>query len=145
METSKLNVACSHCLTINRIPADRLIDGPVCGRCSHELLDGLAIELNDATFDFVTARTDLPVLVDFWAPWCGPCLAMAPQFEQASLALKGRAVFAKINSDINQITAQRFGIRSIPTLVLFQGGRETLRQTGALQTRELVAFASGES
>ncbi|WP_418320195.1 thioredoxin TrxC [Piscinibacter sakaiensis] len=140
MDNSSPHVACSHCQAVNRIPAERLGESPVCGRCGNALLDGTPIELDDANFDRVTSRTDLPVLVDFWAPWCGPCHAMAPQFDQASRQLKGRVLTAKVNVDASPQTAQRFGIRSIPTLVRLQHGREVARQAGATQAAQIVAF-----
>ena len=114
--------------------------GPVCGRCKKELLDGRPVELTDANFDLFTQRTELPVLVDFWAPWCGPCIGMAPQFDLAAKQLKGRAVLVKVNSDDNPDTSSRFGIRSIPTLVRLQDGREKSRQTGALQAVQIVSL-----
>jgi thioredoxin 2 len=123
------------------VPTPRLADDPVCGRCGQPLLDGRPIELTDANFDAITTRTDLPVLVDFWAPWCGPCVGMAPQFERAAQQLKGRVLFAKVDSDANPQTASRFGIRSIPTLVRLASGRELARQSGALQAGQIVAFA----
>jgi len=141
MEQATLKIACSHCQTLNRVPTQRLADDPVCGKCGHELLDGRPIELTDATFDAFTARTELPVVVDFWAPWCGPCVAMAPQFEQAARQLKGRVLLAKVNSDNNPQTAGRLGIRSLPTLVRLQAGRELARQSGAVQAAQIVAFA----
>lgn len=140
MESNILNVACAHCLATNRLPASRLADEPVCGRCKKELLDGRPVELSDANFDLFTQRTELPVLVDFWAPWCGPCIGMAPQFDLAAKQLKGRAVLAKVNSDDNPQTSARFGIRSIPTLVRLEGGRERSRQTGALQAAQIVSL-----
>ena len=139
---SKLHVVCAHCLATNRVPAARLAGDPVCGRCGKELLNGRPIELTDANFDAVTSRTGLPVLVDFWAPWCGPCVAMAPQFERASQQLKGRVLFAKVNSDENPLISRRFGIRSIPTLVRLDAGREVARQAGALQAGQIVSFAA---
>ena len=139
--TSTLHVVCAHCLATNRVPAARLAGDPACGRCGKELLNGRPIELIDANFDAVTSRTGLPVLVDFWAPWCGPCRAMAPQFERASQQLKGRVLFAKVNSDENPQTSRRFAIRSIPTLVRLDDGREVARQTGALQAGQIVSFA----
>ena len=139
---STLHVVCAQCLATNRVPATRLTNDPVCGRCGKELVTGRPIELTDANFDAVTGRTALPVLVDFWAPWCGPCLAMAPQFERASLQLKGRVLFAKVNSDENPLISRRFGIRSIPTLVRLDAGREVARQAGALQAGQIVSFAA---
>jgi len=140
MESNRLNVACAHCLATNRVPASRLADDPVCGRCGKDLLSGQPVELSDADFDRFTRQTELPVLVDFWAPWCGPCLGMAPQFDLAASQLKGRAVLAKLNSDDNPKTSNRFGIRSIPTLVRLEGGIERSRQTGALQAGQIVSL-----
>jgi len=137
------HVACRHCGAVNRIPAARLVDDPVCGRCGRALLDGQPVELSDANFDQVVERSDLPVVVDFWAPWCGPCRQMAPQFEQAAGTLKGRALLVKVNSDDNPRTASRFGIRSIPTLVKLQHGREVARVAGARPAGQIVQFAGG--
>jgi len=143
MESSNnLHIVCAHCLATNRVPAARLANDPVCGRCGKELLSGRPVELTDANFDAVTSRTGLPVLVDFWAPWCGPCVAMAPQFERAALQLKGRVLFAKVNSDENPLISRRFGIRSIPTLVRLDAGREVARQAGALQAGQIVSFGA---
>jgi|SRR5689334_20614897 len=140
--SSNLHVVCAHCLATNRVPSARLGNDPVCGRCGKELLNGQPIELTDANFELVTRGTKLPVLVDFWAPWCGPCLAMAPQFERAAQQLKGRVLFAKVNSDDNPVTSRRFAIRSIPTLVRLDAGREVARQAGALQAGQIVSFAA---
>ncbi|MEO7854602.1 MAG: thioredoxin TrxC [Rubrivivax sp.] len=137
------HVACAHCASTNRVPADRLGDDPVCGRCGQPLLDGRPVELTDANFDKVVAGSDLPVVVDFWAPWCGPCRQMAPQFEQAALSLKGKALFVKLNSDDNPNTSARFGVRSIPTLVKLQRGNEVARVAGARPAGQIVQFAQG--
>ena len=142
MSSSSTHVVCPHCGATNRLPTDRLGDDPGCGRCSAALLDGQPVELTDANFEAVTRRTELPVLVDFWAPWCGPCRMMAPAFAQAASQLKGRALLVKINSDDNPQTAARFGIRSIPTLVRLQQGQELRRQSGALPASQIVALAS---
>ena len=140
MESDRLNVACAHCLATNRIPVPRLTDDPVCGRCGKALLDGHPLTLGDANFERITQRTELPVLVDFWAAWCGPCVGMAPHFEQAARQLKGRALLVKVDSDHNPATSTRFGIRSLPTLVLLQAGEERSRQSGALQTGQIVSL-----
>jgi thioredoxin 2 len=141
MDMPKLHVACPHCGATNRLPAARVAEQPVCGRCGQALLDGRPIELGDADFDAAVAASTLPVLVDFWAPWCGPCRAMAPAFEQAGRTLHGRALLVKVNSDDNPALSARFGIRSIPTLVRLAQGRETGRQSGALPASAIVALA----
>ncbi|MFO1270698.1 MAG: thioredoxin TrxC [Rubrivivax sp.] len=136
-----LLVKCPHCAATNRLPAARLGEAPVCGRCGQPLLDGSPLALTDADFDAAVQASPLPVLVDFWAPWCGPCRMMAPAFEQAGKALAGRALLVKVNSDENPRLSARFGIRSIPTLVRLEGGRETARQSGAVPANAIVAFA----
>lgn len=140
-----MHIACPSCRATNRVPDERLVDDPVCGRCGAALLDGTPIELTDANFEAVTARTELPVVVDFWAAWCGPCRAMAPQFAQAARELKGRVLFAKVDSDANPQTAARFAIRSIPTMVKLERGRETKRQSGALPAAQIVAWAGASA
>jgi thioredoxin 2 len=140
-ERTPTRVACPHCGATNRVPAARLGEDPVCGRCGQALLDGQPVELSDANFDQVVAASDLPVVVDFWAPWCGPCRQMAPQFEQAAHTLKGKALLVKVNSDDNPRTASRFGIRSIPTLVRLQHGSEVARAAGARPAGQIVQFA----
>jgi thioredoxin 2 len=141
MDNTKLLLACPHCQAQNRLPAARIDEGPDCGRCGQPLLQGQPVELGDADFDAVVAATRRPVLVDFWAAWCGPCRMMAPAFEQAGRQLAGQALFVKVDSDHNPQLSARFGIRSIPTLVRLDGGRETARQSGALPASAIAAMA----
>jgi thioredoxin 2 len=142
MNTPALLIRCPHCGTSNRVPADRAGDQPQCGHCHRPLLDGPPLELTDENFDAVARSATVPVLVDFWAPWCGPCRAMAPAFEQASRQLAGQALLVKVNSDDNPELSARFGIRSIPTLVRLDRGAETRRQSGALPASAIVQLAS---
>lgn len=133
-----MQVACAHCATTNRIAAGRLGEGPKCGKCGEPLLPGKPVALDDATYDTVIARTGLPVVVDFWAGWCGPCRAMAPQFEAAARAMQSQVLFAKVDTEAAQDVAARAGIRAIPTLILFRGGREIARHSGVMEARALV-------
>ena len=133
-------IVCPHCATLNRVPEERVQDNPVCGQCGKELLTGQPVELTDATFDRFVGKSELPVLVDFWAPWCGPCKMMAPQFAQAAAQLKGRAVLVKVDTDDNPQVSVRNRIRSIPTLALYRGGQEVKRQSGVMPTQELMRW-----
>jgi thioredoxin 2 len=135
-------VVCPHCAALNRVPSERLGEDPVCGKCGTPLLDGKPVTLDDARFARFVAKSDLPVIVDFWATWCGPCLAMAPQFEAAASQLKGQAVLAKVDSDASPQTSSRFAIRSIPTMVKLDHGREVKRQAGAVQAAQIVGWAT---
>ena len=136
-----MHVVCPHCFSINRVPPERAQQHPQCGSCHRELLPAAPVDLGDAEFERFVSRSELPVLVDFWAPWCGPCRMMAPQFEQAAQLLQGRAVLAKVHSDDNPQTSVRHRIRSIPTMLLFQGGHEARRHSGAMPAREIVRWA----
>jgi thioredoxin 2 len=141
MDDIRLHIACPHCQATNRLPASRIDEAPNCGRCGQPLLQGQPIELSDADFDAVVGATKQPVLVDFWAAWCGPCQMMAPAFAQAGKQLAGRALLVKVDSDANPQLSARFGIRSIPTLVRLKDGQETRRQSGAIPASAIVALA----
>ena len=136
----KLILACPQCLTSNRVPAGRLAEEPKCGKCKAPLLDGKPVALGEANFDSFIGRSDLPVVVDFWAAWCGPCRMMAPAFEQAARELKTRVRFAKLDTEAAQGVAARYGIRSIPTMILFRGEREAARTSGAMDARAIKAW-----
>ena len=133
-------IVCPHCLTTNRIPPERAAEEPACGHCHEALLGAAPVPLDDTSFDKVVAKTELPVVVDFWASWCGPCLMMEPHFANAAARLKGKALFAKVDSDASPRTSSRFAVRSIPTLLLMRGGQEVKRQAGAIQTGQIVAW-----
>ena len=128
-------VGCPKCAALNRVPSERLGEGPVCGKCKTALLPGKPVEVGEMTFEAAVLRTELPVVVDFWADWCGPCHAMAPGFERAAGEMKTRARFAKLDTEAAQGIAARYGIRSIPTLILFRDGQEAARVSGAMDAR----------
>jgi thioredoxin 2 len=133
-----LIVVCPHCHAANRVPAERLAAGGTCGRCKGALFTGEPLALDAASFDKHVGRSDLPLVVDFWAPWCGPCRMMAPAFAQAAKTLEPRFRLAKVNTEEAQALATRFGIRSIPTI--FRNGQEIARQAGAMDTNSIVSW-----
>jgi thioredoxin 2 len=138
-----MKLVCPQCGTANRLPDERLHHHPVCGRCSTELMQPHPVPLTDATFAAFVAGTELPVLVDFWADWCGPCKVMAPQFERAAEQLRD-VRFAKVDSDANPRASASHRVRSIPTVILFRGGRELARQSGAIAAADLVRWVQAE-
>lgn len=131
-----LILACPSCNTLNRFPREKLAAGPAgkCGHCGSPLFAGHPVALTAGTFDAHASKSDIPVLIDFWAPWCGPCKAMAPQFERAAARLEPAVRLAKINTDEEQELAGRFAIRGIPTMILFHHGREVARQSGVMDS-----------
>ncbi len=135
-----IHIVCPHCDAINRVPESRLGGGAKCGKCSAPLFSAKPLELNEQRFARHIQKSDLPVLVDFWAPWCGPCKMMAPAFEEAARRLEPQVRLVKVNTEENQAVAAGFGIRSIPTLVLFRGGREVARVAGAMDAGGLVSW-----
>ncbi|WP_298397510.1 thioredoxin TrxC [uncultured Azonexus sp.] len=135
-----LHIVCPQCTAVNRVPQARLRESPVCGKCGQALFTGHPVALTDASFDKMIARNDIPVLVDFWAPWCAPCRMMAPQFEQAAADLEPLVRLAKVDTEAEQMLASRHGIRSIPTLTLFKDGREIARQAGAMGAADILRW-----
>ncbi len=138
--TDSAHIVCPACAAVNRIPLTRLGDGPKCGKCHESLFMAHPVELTGASFEKTISRNDIPVLVDFWAPWCGPCKMMAPAFEAAAQQLEPRVRLAKLNTENEQVIAGRFGIQSIPTLALFRNGREIARQPGAMGASDIVRW-----
>ncbi|WP_439135986.1 thioredoxin TrxC [Pseudomaricurvus sp.] len=131
------NVTCPKCNAKNRLPTDRLGDGPKCGKCKKPIFAGKPVELSSANVAAVLNHNEIPVLVDCWAPWCGPCKSFAPVFEQAARELEPRLRLAKLNSEAQQGIAGRWKIRSIPTLILFKAGKEVARLSGAVPLGQL--------
>lgn len=140
MQTSKATVRCPFCSRLNRVDLARAGDRPKCGQCGKPLLLDRPVVVTDADFERVVGNTDVPVVVDFYADWCGPCKIMAPVLDELARSRMGEVLVAKLDTDRNPATANRFAIRGIPTLIVFRGGREVARETGAIPAPRLNAL-----
>jgi thioredoxin 2 len=142
--TESLHLVCPSCNAVNRLPSTKLAEHPVCGKCRQPLFSGHPVELNSGNLARHLQRNDIPVLVDFWAPWCGPCKTMAPQFAKAAGSLEPRFRLAKVNTEAELELGEQFGIRSIPTLILFRAGREIARLSGAMGAQDIIRWAESQ-
>ncbi len=138
-------IVCPHCEATNRIPTARLGDAPKCGKCKQVLFSGQPINLTSANFNKHISNSDIPVVVDFWAPWCGPCQTMAPAFAQAAQQLEPNYRLAKVDTEAEQALGAQYGIRSIPTIAVFKNGREIARQAGAMGVEDIKRWVESQT
>lgn len=140
---SGLKTTCAECGQVNRVPSERLASGPKCGTCGAKLLDGKVHDVDAAWLAKASRTDDVPLVVDFWAPWCGPCRSMAPEFAKAANELRGTARLVKVNTEAHPKAGAKHGIRGIPTMAMFRGGREIARQSGAMPSGSIVKWVRG--
>ena len=141
---SPLHVVCPNCTAVNRIPVERLAAHPKCGKCGQLLFIGQPVELSQSLFQKHLQKNDIPLLVDFWAPWCGPCKMMSPAFVEAAMQLEPRMRLAKVNTEVEQNLGAKLNIRSIPTMVLFLHGVEKARQSGAMKSAGIIQWVNSQ-
>ena len=143
---TRVTVRCQFCHTWNRVDATRVSDRPKCGKCARPMLLDRPVALTEETFERTIRESEVPVLVDFYADWCGPCKMMAPAVDEVAAAYQGRALVGKLNTDLAPDTSTALGIRGIPTVIVYRGGKEVARQTGAVpkvKLEELLKTALG--
>jgi thioredoxin 2 len=140
--SESLHLVCPNCQAVNRVPTIRLSQHPNCGKCHQPIFNGTPFEFTAATFQNHIKNNDVPILVDFWAPWCGPCKSMAPAFAQAAVVLEPKIRLCKVNTDVEQVLGNQYGIHSIPILILFYAGKEVARQSGAMGLQDIVRWVN---
>lgn len=140
--SDSIHIVCPHCHITNRMLSTRLVERPKCGKCQTALFDGKPVALNARQFDLHLKKNDIPLLVDFWAEWCGPCKMMAPYFEASAKQLEPKVRLVKINTELEQVLASRYNIQSIPTLILFSQGKENARHSGVMSSQDMVRWVN---